>query len=131
MSDWRADAACQGEDPNLFHPKSMQDENAWKARRICRGCPVAEACLRDAIETKDRFAIRAGLSPKQRTNLKAGRKPQRNRKPRTAPGNASKTHCIRGHEFTPENTYVHNGRRACRECKRLQSRARNMVGAAA
>lgn len=32
--------------------------------------------------------------------------------------NAAKTHCIHGHEFTPENTYVHNGWRQCITCKR-------------
>jgi hypothetical protein len=32
--------------------------------------------------------------------------------------NARKTHCIFGHEFTPENTYVHpvRGGRSCRRC---------------
>jgi len=34
---------------------------------------------------------------------------------------ASKTHCKRGHEFTPENTYINptSGGRQCRACKRL------------
>jgi hypothetical protein len=37
--------------------------------------------------------------------------------------NAVKTHCIRGHEFTPENTYFEQtGSRVCRECKRLRRR---------
>lgn len=31
--------------------------------------------------------------------------------------NAAKTHCIRGHEFTPENTVFQNGWRACRTCR--------------
>lgn len=36
--------------------------------------------------------------------------------------NQSKTHCPRGHEYTPENTYSYGGRsgRQCRECKRLK-----------
>lgn len=40
--------------------------------------------------------------------------------------NAIKTHCIRGHEFTPENTIsfknpYHGGlMRNCRECRRLR-----------
>lgn len=37
--------------------------------------------------------------------------------------NASKTHCKRGHEFTPENTYTYRGSRTCRECKRAASRS--------
>lgn len=33
--------------------------------------------------------------------------------------NARKTHCIHGHEFTPENTYAkRNGHRQCRQCGR-------------
>ncbi|WP_294567584.1 HNH endonuclease signature motif containing protein [uncultured Arthrobacter sp.] len=33
---------------------------------------------------------------------------------------ALKTHCIHGHEFTPENTYLRSttGRRTCRTCQR-------------
>ena len=30
--------------------------------------------------------------------------------------NAKKTHCKRGHEFTPENTKMNGDRRACRSC---------------
>lgn len=35
---------------------------------------------------------------------------------------SSWTHCSRGHEFTPENTYVFRGGRQCRECNRRRSR---------
>lgn len=36
--------------------------------------------------------------------------------------NGRKTHCIHGHEFTPENTYVKpNGHRQCRRCGREAS----------
>lgn len=27
------------------------------------------------------------------------------------------THCVHGHEYTEENTYVHNEKRACRICR--------------
>jgi hypothetical protein len=37
--------------------------------------------------------------------------------------NARKTHCVHGHEFTPENTYVtRRGQRHCRECSRRRDR---------
>jgi hypothetical protein len=35
--------------------------------------------------------------------------------------NVDKTHCVNGHEFTPENTYVWNGYRDCRACGRVLS----------
>jgi len=31
---------------------------------------------------------------------------------------AAKTHCKRGHPFSAENTYLHRGRRHCRQCRR-------------
>lgn len=38
--------------------------------------------------------------------------------------NSRKTHCIRGHEFTPENIYLaRNGGRNCKECRRINARA--------
>jgi len=38
--------------------------------------------------------------------------------------NAVKTHCVNGHEFTDENTYLHRGHRHCRKCGREESRTR-------
>lgn len=39
--------------------------------------------------------------------------------------NARKTHCIHGHEFTPENTKVaKDGHRACRACSNARNRVR-------
>lgn len=39
-----------------------------------------------------------------------------------------KTHCKRGHEFTPENTYLRpNGARVCRTCKRLSAHRKQEV----
>lgn len=37
---------------------------------------------------------------------------------------ASVTHCPRGHEYTPENTYRRDGMRNCRACARVRSRER-------
>jgi hypothetical protein len=38
---------------------------------------------------------------------------------------ARQTHCLRGHEFTPENTYIHKSRgvRVCRKCHAARVRA--------
>ena len=43
--------------------------------------------------------------------------------------NKNKTYCIRGHEFTPENTWVYKGKhRHCRECGRQRVRFRRSLG---
>lgn len=49
-----------------------------------------------------------------------GRVPNRN----TGHYQADKTHCVRGHEYTPENTYYPPGRyqRWCRTCQRMHVR---------
>jgi hypothetical protein len=42
--------------------------------------------------------------------------------------NAAKTHCMRGHEFTVENTYIcPNGARQCKVCRRMKDRIRDAV----
>lgn len=40
--------------------------------------------------------------------------------------NKLRTHCRRGHEYTPENTYFykHNGARSCVACQRLMRRVK-------
>jgi hypothetical protein len=38
--------------------------------------------------------------------------------------NGRKTHCAKGHEFTPENTLRRKHGRGCRECGRIESRRR-------
>lgn len=39
---------------------------------------------------------------------------------------AQRTHCVRGHEFTPDNTYTHptRGKRRCKTCHRERELAR-------
>lgn len=39
-------------------------------------------------------------------------------------GNSDKTHCVRGHAFSQENTRVRYGKRECRTCIRLRAVAR-------
>ena len=65
--DWRLDAACRDWDHGLqgdpWHPNSELPNAYDDARRICGGCPVAEACLQAAFDTESRSdaAIRYGM----------------------------------------------------------------------
>lgn len=40
--------------------------------------------------------------------------------------NSIKTHCKRGHEFTPDNTRLYNGSRRCKKCEREQLKIRRI-----
>lgn len=40
---WRKDAACRGEDVNIFFP--IDYGQAVKAKKICAACPVRVQCL--------------------------------------------------------------------------------------
>ena len=46
-------------------------------------------------------------------------------------GQSRKTHCVNGHELTPDNTYVNKfGHRRCHICRRAASRRRDRIAAA-
>ncbi|GAA2769694.1 WhiB family transcriptional regulator [Streptomyces showdoensis] len=52
MDGWRAAAACQEVDPDLFFPVGTGAPalaQAEEAKRVCRRCPVREPCLRSAL----------------------------------------------------------------------------------
>lgn len=43
--------------------------------------------------------------------------------------NCSETHCLKGHEFLPENIYIRkNGLRECKECRRISRRKYEQSG---
>lgn len=71
--DWRHNATCREEDPDLFFPigdgtpAALQIE---EAKAVCRRCPVAEQCLQWALDTGQQHGIWGGLSERDRQNLK-------------------------------------------------------------
>lgn len=75
-ASWRTKAKCANEDPELFFAEERSDR--MRARKICRTCPVAVACVTEAFDKDIEFGIWGGLSPKDRRKaLKHGLDPQR------------------------------------------------------
>lgn len=66
MSNWAKDAACIGADPELFHAGERDHPATEAACTICNRCPVRTACLLAAYQEGDEYALRGGLSPRQR-----------------------------------------------------------------
>jgi WhiB family transcriptional regulator, redox-sensing transcriptional regulator len=62
--DWRDQAACIGEDPEIFFPP--QYENATAAKRICARCTVRGDCLDYALEHNLQHGIWGGISINKR-----------------------------------------------------------------
>lgn len=62
---WRDSAACAGADTEAFYPLPGRGATKY-VRRICRECPVRQACLDDAIATGDHHGIRGGLTGPER-----------------------------------------------------------------
>ena len=71
-SSWLPRAACAPADvdPAWFHPAPW--ESPSRAREVCGRCPVRAECLADALETRERFGIRGGLTPEERSAWRRG-----------------------------------------------------------
>ena len=71
--DWRHDAACRDEDPELFYPIGnlgpalLQVE---QAKAVCRRCPVTRQCLAFALDAGEDFGVWGGMSEEERRAVK-------------------------------------------------------------
>ena len=82
MADWRHNAACREEDPELFFPIGttgpalMQVEDA---KAVCRACVVVDACLTWALESNQDSGVWGGMSEDERRSLRRRRQRARAR----------------------------------------------------
>ena len=66
---WRALAACQFADPDLFFPVSSSGPSlvqVAQAKAICAGCQVRRECLAFALRTHQVHGVWGGLSEQER-----------------------------------------------------------------
>jgi WhiB family redox-sensing transcriptional regulator len=71
--DWRDDALCRSEDPELFFPVGSgpaAQATAARAKAVCRRCPVAEPCLDWALATGQDAGVWGGLDEDERRRLR-------------------------------------------------------------
>ena len=53
-NEWKDDAACLGQDTNLFFDKYEEDESLRpKVDSLCAGCPVAKQCFAVGVSQKE------------------------------------------------------------------------------
>ena len=71
--DWRHDAICRDEDPELFFPVGTSGPALMQiaeAKSVCRRCPVTESCLQWALESGQDSGVWGGMSEDERRALK-------------------------------------------------------------
>ena len=76
--DWRFDAACRRENPELFFPVGSDgpaQRQAAAAKAVCRRCPVREHCLAYALAEGEDPGVWGGTDETERRVLRhAGRR---------------------------------------------------------
>jgi hypothetical protein len=74
-TDWRKQAACRKEHPDLFFPTGTTGPWAFiieQAKAVCRHCPVTEQCLQWALKSGQDSGIWGGLTEDERRTLTRG-----------------------------------------------------------
>lgn len=71
--DWRHNAACRDEDPELFFPVGTSGPailQVAQAKSVCHRCTVASSCLTWALESGQDAGVWGGMSEDERRALK-------------------------------------------------------------
>jgi WhiB family redox-sensing transcriptional regulator len=71
--EWRRDAACGGEETDLFFPVGSGPdalEQTDEAKAVCARCPVSTDCLSFALDTDQSDGVWGGLSEDERRAVK-------------------------------------------------------------
>ncbi|WP_331762786.1 WhiB family transcriptional regulator [Streptomyces anulatus] len=72
-TNWRANAVCQDEDPDLFFPIGTTGPavvQAEEAKAVCRRCPVMEICLQWALVSGQDHGVWGGTDEEDRRRIK-------------------------------------------------------------
>lgn len=76
-ADWRDNAACRTEDPDLFFPNGESGPalvQAEEAKAVCNNiCPVREQCLDWAMNSGQQAGVWGGTTERERENLRRQR----------------------------------------------------------
>ncbi|HEX6844143.1 MAG TPA: WhiB family transcriptional regulator [Actinomycetota bacterium] len=77
---WWEGAACRGQDASVFFAPAYFEKRAEKlareavAKSYCARCPVREACLEEALATRDPHGVWGGLNEMERRALERERR---------------------------------------------------------
>jgi WhiB family transcriptional regulator, redox-sensing transcriptional regulator len=75
--DWLSEARCKGEPTGIFFAADNERgmklrRKEWRAKQICRSCPVLEACRSYALDAAEPYGIWGALTPSERRRMQTG-----------------------------------------------------------
>ena len=74
MGEWELQAACRGEDPEMWFPSPSESEKLAAAKNVCLACPVRVECLEAALRVNEEHGVWGGMSRSERRELAARRR---------------------------------------------------------
>lgn len=86
---WQKDAACRGEDLDLFFGPPTGDDREYgpakgereaEAKWLCSLCPVRTECLESALANGEKYGIFGGLNEDERAKVIRNRRERDRRK---------------------------------------------------
>jgi WhiB family redox-sensing transcriptional regulator len=66
-------AVCAQTDPEVFFPEPGQYNLTKMAKKICSTCVELDDCLIDALTNTSPYGIQAGLTARERSELRNGK----------------------------------------------------------
>lgn len=72
-TDWMQDGLCAQTDPAIFFPEGVGNAittQVKEAKKVCRRCPVKDACLEWALDTGQSAGVWGGLSEDERAPMR-------------------------------------------------------------
>lgn len=111
VADWRNDAACRNEDPEMFFPMAPSDSTmsatsaASAAKSVCQRCPVVHDCLTWALDSGQRLGVWGGMSELERRTLMRQRRELRLRLAKESASQAA--HIPSGEVGRPDGASTH------------------------
>ncbi|CAM3987033.1 MULTISPECIES: WhiB family transcriptional regulator [Helcobacillus] len=63
---WATEGACAQLDPDEFFVRGADQQ---RVKQFCRGCPVLNHCLADALNNRIEFGVWGGMTERERRRL--------------------------------------------------------------
>ncbi len=66
---WHLRGACKGLDASIFYPDPDDEFQEARAKAICAGCEVREACLEHALTWREHTGVWGGTTELERRRI--------------------------------------------------------------